>query len=132
MGKNVYVFFFLVFFSDKGLLAVAQLFSPDAMFKVVINLDMTKAHYEQITNDYSALTTASRHLQLLKTDLEISSNEPNIQRFSSALRDSDENTIAEKIEALYCNKMSLSRSNLGRRPTMVSIKMEDTTVSGKS
>jgi hypothetical protein len=58
----------LVFFSDKGLLAVAQLLSPDAMFKVVINLDMTKTQYEQITNDYSALTTASRHLQLLKTD----------------------------------------------------------------
>ena len=121
-------FFFLVFFSDKGLLAVAQLLSPDAMFKVVINLDMTKTHYEQITNDYSALTTASRHLQLLKTTLEISSTEPKI---SSALRDSDENTIAEQIEALYCNEMSLSRTNLERRPTMVSIKMEDTTMSGK-
>ena len=121
-------FFFLVFFSDKGLLAVAQLLSPDAMFKVVINLDMTKTHYEQITNDYSVLTTASRHLQLLKTTLEISSTEPKI---SSALRDSDENTIAEQIEALYCNEMSLSRTNLERRPTMVSIKMEDTTISGK-
>jgi hypothetical protein len=32
-------FFFLVFFSDKGLLAVAELISPDAMYKVVINLD---------------------------------------------------------------------------------------------
>jgi hypothetical protein len=85
------------------------------MFKVVINLDMTKTHYEQITNDYSALTTASRHLQLLKTTLEISSTEPKI---SSALRDSDENTIAEQIEALYCNEMSLSRTNLERRPTM--------------
>ena len=68
------------------------------MFKVVINLDMTKTHYEQITNDYSALTTASRHLHLLKTALEISSNEPKMHRLSSSLRDSDENTIAEKIE----------------------------------
>ena len=101
------------------------------MFKVVINLDMTKTHYEQIMYDYSALTTASRHLQLLKTALEISSNEPKLQRLVIALRDSDENTIAEKIEALYCNKMNLSRSNLERRPTMVSINMEDTTISGK-
>ena len=124
-------FFFLVFFSDKGLLAVAQLLGPDAMFKVVINLDMTKTQYEQITNNYSALSTASRHLQLLKTALEISSNETKLQRLVSALTDSDENVIAEKIEALYINKMSLSKSNLERRPTMVSIKMEDTTISGK-
>jgi len=57
LGKNVYVFFFLVFFSDKGLLAVAQLFSPDAMFKVVINLEMTKTHF------MSKLRTITLHWQ---------------------------------------------------------------------
>jgi hypothetical protein len=67
----------------------------------------------------------------LKTALEISSNETKLQRLVSALTDSDENAIAEKIEALYIDKMSLSKSNLERRPTMVSIKMEDTTISGK-
>ena len=105
-------FFFLVFFSDKGLLAVAQLISPDAMYKVVINLNMMHAHYEQIMNNCSALPPVSRHIQLLKAALEINTNEPKIQRLLSALRDSDENTIAKRIEALYYNKMSLSRSNL--------------------
>lgn len=114
----------LVFFSDKGLLAVAQALSPDSMFKVVINLDMTKVQYEQITNDYSALTTSSRHLQLLKTALEISSNEPKIQRLTSSLRDSDETSIADKVEELYYEKMRLSRSNLERKATVVTIKSD--------
>ncbi|XP_076094919.1 uncharacterized protein LOC143065301 isoform X1 [Mytilus galloprovincialis] len=113
-----------IFFSDKGLLAVAQALSPDSMFKVVINLDMTKVQYEQITNDYSALTTSSRHLQLLKTALEISSNEPKIQRLTSSLRDSDETSIADKVEELYYEKMRLSRSNLERKATVVTIKSD--------
>ena len=88
---------------------------------------MTKTQYEQITNDPFALTTSYRHLQLLKTALYISSNKTKLQRLVSALTDSDENAIAEKIEALYNNKMILSNSNLERSP----IKMEDTTISGK-
>lgn len=85
---------------------------------------MTKVQYEQITNDYSALTTSSRHLQLLKTALEISSNEPKIQRLTSSLRDSDETSIADKVEELYYEKMRLSRSNLERKATVVTIKSD--------
>jgi hypothetical protein len=92
---------------------------------------MTKTQYEQITTDYPALTMSCRHLQLLKTALYISSNETKLQRLVSALTDSGENVIAEKIEELHINKMGLSKSNLERRPTMVSIKMEDTKISGK-
>ena len=125
-------FFFLVFFSDKGLLAVAQLISAEAMYKVVINLDMTHVQYEQIINNCSAQSTVPRHLQLLKAALKINRKEPKIQRLLSALRESDENTIAKKIEALYCNKTSLSRSNLLKEmQTVVSNTMEDTTISGK-
>ena len=124
-------FFFLGFFSDKGLLAVGQLLSPDAMFQVVINLDMTRAHYDQITKDYSALIVSYRHLNLLKTGLEINSKETKIQRLLSALRDSGENTIAEKIKALYFSKDILSKSNLEKMPTVVPVKEEDTTISGK-
>ena len=130
--KTSLCFFFLVFFLDKGLLAVARLISPDAMYRVVINLDMMHAQYEQIMSNYSALPTVSRHLQLLKAALEINRKEPKIQRLLSALRESDENTIAKKIEALYCNKMSLSRSNLLKEmQTVVSNTMEDTTISRK-
>ena len=92
---------------------------------------MTKTQYEQITTDYSALTMSYRHLQLLKTAFYISNNETKLQRLVSALTDSGENVIAEKIEELHINKMGLSKSNLERRLTMVSFKMEDTTISGK-
>jgi hypothetical protein len=68
----------------------------------------------------------------LKAALEINRKEPKIQRLLFALRESDENTIAKKIEALYCNKTSLSRSNLLKEmQTVVSNTMEDTTISGK-
>jgi hypothetical protein len=68
----------------------------------------------------------------LKAALKINRKEPKIQRLLSALRESDENTIAKKIEALYCNKTSLSRSNLLKEmQTVVSNTMEDTTISGK-
>ena len=130
--KTSLCFFFLVFFSDKGLLAVAQLISAEAMYKVVINLDMTHVQYEQIINNCSAQSTVPRHLQLLKAALKINRKEPKIQRLLSALRESDENTIATKIEALYKNKMSLSKSNLSKEmQTVVSNTMEDTTISGK-
>jgi hypothetical protein len=67
----------------------------------------------------------------LKTAFYISNNETKLQRLVSALTDSGENVIAEKIEELHINKMGLSKSNLERRLTMVSFKMEDTTISGK-
>ena len=130
--KTSLCFFFLVFFSDKGLLAVAQSISPEAMYKVFINLDMTNVQYEHIINNSSAQSTVPRHLQLLKAALEINGKEPKIQRLLTALRESDENTIATKIEALYKNRMSLSKSNLSKEmQTVVSNTMEDTTISGK-
>jgi hypothetical protein len=68
----------------------------------------------------------------LKAALEINGKEPKIQRLLTALRESDENTIATKIEALYKNRMSLSKSNLSKEmQTVVSNTMEDTTISGK-
>lgn len=94
------------------------------MFKVVINLDMTKAQYEQITNDYAQLTTSSRHLQLLKTAIDISNEDTKIQRLSSALRDSDENSLADKVEELYRENMKITRFNLERKNTVVTIKSD--------
>jgi len=92
---------------------------------------MTIAHYEQIMNNHLALIISYLHLNLLKAALEINNKESKIQRLLSALRTSDENTIAEKIKALYFSKEILSRSNLEKMPTMVPVKEEDTTISGK-
>jgi hypothetical protein len=47
----------------------------------------------------------------LKTALEISSNETKLQRLVSALTDSDENAIAEKIEALYISAIFRTRTS---------------------
>ena len=64
--------------------------------------------------DDPARITVSQRLQLLKTALEVYSSKSKLERLSSALKESDESTIAEKIEGLYKREMELSRSNLER------------------
>lgn len=78
---------------------------------------MTTAKYEQILNEYAPYTTTRKYHKLLSSALEIGQDEKTtskIQRLTTALNESDERSLAEKIEELYIQKLDLSKTNFSR------------------
>lgn len=94
------------FLTDKGLIAVTNLLSPDKISEAFIFMNMTKAQYDQICERNPP--GVMRNLSLFRYALEHDSKSSKLDVLVTALTDVGEKALAEKIQHLFKNGIDLN------------------------
>ncbi|XP_071139054.1 uncharacterized protein PF3D7_1120000-like isoform X2 [Mytilus edulis] len=93
------------FFTEKGLLALTKLISPETMLDVCINMDMLTATYDTIQQKYGVGTRGN--IALLKTALDQQPHNKKVENFIAALIAAGQKSMAEKMKHLHTTGQDL-------------------------
>lgn len=105
MWFNLYLSYFQIFCTDKGILALTKQMTPGMLFEVCIYMNMQKAQFEGIRKQYQ--TTAAGNLTVLQTAINNQPNDKKLECLIRALESAGDKSLAEKIYFLWSTQKDL-------------------------